>query len=378
MLKIALKMLVGERGKYVGIILGLLFASFIITQQAAIFLGLMSRTYGFITDTAQPDIWVVKKRVQFVDDVQRLNDTDLFRVRSLEDVEWAVPMFKGMIQARLQNGNIQNCNVIGIDDASLIGGPPKMAEGTITDLRQVDGVIANKDSLTTKLALNGVPLQIGDEFELNDHRAKVVGVCETTKSFQLEPTLYTTFSRATQFAPKERRLLSFILVKAANGVDPKTLCQKITRETGFGAYTQQQFSNLTFNYYMENTGIPINFGIAVIMGFIIGASIAGQTFYNFILDNLRYLGIFKAMGANNHTLVRMTIFQVAYVGFIGWGLGVGLASLFGYLTRNSNLSFHLHWKLLIASAVIMLLICISASLLSLRKVFKIEPAIVFR
>ena len=70
---------------------------------------------------------------------------------------------------------------------------------------------------------------------------------------------------------------------------------------------------------MKNTGIPLNFGIAVILGFIIGMAISGQTFYNFILDNLRYLGTFKAMGANNRLLTKMVLLQAVWVGFIGWG-----------------------------------------------------------
>jgi len=48
---IAIKMLVGDRAKYLGIIMGITFASLLITQQLSIFVGLMSRTFGFITDT---------------------------------------------------------------------------------------------------------------------------------------------------------------------------------------------------------------------------------------------------------------------------------------------------------------------------------------
>src|SRR3954469_9433519 len=62
---VAWKMLVGDRAKYIGIIVGLTFASLLITQQAAIFVGLMSRTYGAITDLGLPDIWVMDKKVQF-------------------------------------------------------------------------------------------------------------------------------------------------------------------------------------------------------------------------------------------------------------------------------------------------------------------------
>src|SRR6476469_610636 len=141
---IALKMLIGDRAKYIGIIIGLTFASLLITQQAGIFVGLMSRTYGAIEDLRLPDIWVMNKEVQFIDDVKPLQDTQLSRVRGVEGVEWAVPLYKGLIKARLDNGNFQTCNVLGLDDATLIGGPPIMLQGSISDLRRSEGVIVDE------------------------------------------------------------------------------------------------------------------------------------------------------------------------------------------------------------------------------------------
>src|SRR5258708_35750401 len=101
MYHIAIKMLVGDRAKYLGIIMGLTFASLLITQQAAIFVGLMTRTYGSITDLGLPDIWVMDEKVQFIDDIKPLQDTELYRVRGITGVQVAVPRYKRLIQARL-------------------------------------------------------------------------------------------------------------------------------------------------------------------------------------------------------------------------------------------------------------------------------------
>src|SRR5690349_2960300 len=114
MFLVALKMLIGDRLKYVGLVVGLSFASFIISQQAAIFLGIMKRTYSFITDASQPNIWVMDPTVQFVDDIKGMKETVLYRVRSIDEVEWAVPMYKGLIPARLRNGIFQTCILVGI------------------------------------------------------------------------------------------------------------------------------------------------------------------------------------------------------------------------------------------------------------------------
>jgi putative ABC transport system permease protein len=380
---IALKMLVGDRAKYIGIIVGLMFASLLITQQSAIFIGLMARTFGAVTDLAQPDIWVMDEKVQFIDDIKPLQDTQLYRVRGVEGVEWAVPLYKGLLKARLDNGNFQTCNVLGLDDATLIGGPPEMVEGNLADLRRSEAVIVDVNGAATKLARElpdgtKVPLKIGDTLELNDHRAVVVGLCKVSRTFQSQPVVYTTYSRATTFAPRERKLLSFVLVKAKDGVDPHEMCKRITEATGLGAYTKDGFKTLTYQYFMKYTGIPINFGIAVALGFIVGTAIAGQTFYNFTLDNLRHFGALKAMGAPNGMLLRMIMLQAILVGAIGYGLGVGAASLFGLMTKNTELAFLLPWQLLVISAVAVTLICAFSALISMAKVMRLEPAIVFK
>src|SRR4029079_5942109 len=125
---------------------------FLITQQAAIFFGLMGRTYGFVTDTGLPDIWVMDPKVQFIDDIKPLQATQLFRVRGTEGVEWAVPLYKGLLRARLENGQFQTCNVLGLDDATLIGGPPEMVQGNLSDLRRSEAVIVDEVGANTKLA----------------------------------------------------------------------------------------------------------------------------------------------------------------------------------------------------------------------------------
>lgn len=382
---IALKMLMGDKGKYIGIIMGLTFASLIMTQQPAIFLGLMSRTYSFITDVGLPDIWVMDPKVQFVDDIKPMQDTELYRVRGVSGVEWAMPMYKGLLKARLFDGRFQTCIVVGLDDATLIGGPPVMLEGKIEDLRRSDSVIVDIDGAKEKLAKPSpvpggkpVPLKVGDSLELNDLRAIVVGIAKVTRTFQSQPVIYTTYSRAKSYAPKERKLLSFILVKAKKGHNLAGLTRRIRETTGLAAYTQAEFKALTYEYFMHNTGIPINFGTSVLLGFIVGAAIAGQTFYNFTLGNLLQFGVLKAMGTSNLTLLRMILLQAVLVGSIGYGLGVGLTALFGHLMRHSILAFKFPWQLLLFSGAGVSLICVFAAIISIIKVIRLEPAIVFK
>ncbi len=388
---VAIKMLTGDRAKYFGIILGLTFASLLITQQLAIFLGLMTRTFGFISDTQLPDIWVMDPKCQFVDDIKPLQDTHLLRVRGVQGVQWAMPMYKGLIQARLETGDFQTCNVIGIDDATLVGGPPKMVEGSVADLRRSEGIIVDTVGIQDKLAKTAIgkdgkpdpkakkiPLKVGDTIELNDRRAVVVGICEVQRTFQSNPVVYTTYTRALEYAPQQRKLLSFIVAKAKPGQDIAQLCARINDRTGLDALSKDEFAKRTYMDFIKNTGIPINFGIAVALGFVVGTAIAGQTFYNFTLDNIKHFGALKAMGAGNALLLRMIILQSLLVGVLGYGVGVGLASFIGFMASKGELAFYLPWWLLIITGVVISVICVFSALISITKVIRLEPAIVFK
>jgi putative ABC transport system permease protein len=74
----------------------------------------------------------------------------------------------------------------------------------------------------------------------------------------------------------------------------------------------------------------------------------------------------------------MILLQAVVVGGIGYGLGVGMVSLIGSLLRDSELAFKMPWQLLLLSAAAITVICMAAALLSMRKVIRLEAAIVFK
>ena len=377
MMWIAWKMLIGNRVKYLGIVFGVVFAALLIAQQSSIFCGLMSLTISQIRDTEGPDIWVMDRNVQFVDDVKPLSDTELFRVKSVPGVEWAVRFYKGLGRARIQEGNYQQMILLGLDDATLVGAPAGVFMGSIADLRKPDAVIM--DDAGYKRTWPGEPYRLGRTFEMNDRRAVLVGLTKASRTFQSFPICYTRYSQAVLFAPPERKVLSFVLADPAPGADPEEVCRRIEERTGLQALTRSQFVWKTIRYYLEKTGIPVNFGITVFLGFLVGTAIAGQTFYLFTVENIRQFGALKAMGTSNWTILWMVLAQAVQVGVVGYGLGVGLAALFGQAVRGgTRLSFFMPWQVLAITAAAVFLIVLLASLLSIRKVLVVDPAIVFR
>jgi putative ABC transport system permease protein len=375
---IALKMLTGNRGKYLGIILGIAFATLLIAQQAAIFCGLMLQTSGQIRDIQGADIWVMDPNVQFSDDVKPLSDSDLYRVRGVEGVAWAVPLYKGLTRSRLDDGNFQQTILLGLDDATLVGGPPEMILGNIFDLRKPDAVIMDLEGY--KLLWPNDEPRVGKRFEMNDKEAEIVGICKASRTFQTFPVVYTRYSQALQFVPPERKVLSFVLADVLPGQNVDEICRRIQDQTGMRAMTGEQFEWVTMKYFMEKTGIPFNFGITVALGFIVGTAIAAQTFYLFTIENIKQYGALKAMGAGNFALLSMIMLQALLVSFIGFGLGIGAAAWFGKIATapGSRLAFYMPWEVFVGVALAVAAISILSSLLSMQRVMVVEPAVVFQ
>jgi putative ABC transport system permease protein len=112
---------------------------------------------------------------------------------------------------------------------------------------------------------------------------------------------------------------------------------------------------------------------------IVGTVVAGQTFYLFTLENLKQFGALKAMGTTNRRLMGMILLQALVVGAIGYAIGMGLAATFFVVARTeATRGIVLLWPAMAGTAVVVLLIVMLASLLSIRKVLVLEPAMVFR
>jgi putative ABC transport system permease protein len=375
---IALKMLTGDRGKYYAILFGVSFASLLIAEQSATFCGIMLRTTSQIRDLHGADIWVMNSNVRYVDDLKAISDDDVFRVRGVPGVAWAVNLYRGQGQAQLENGNYQGVILMGLNDASLVGAPVKMLVGKLGDLQNPDAILVDEAGFHQMWP--GEPLHTGKVIQMNDRRAVVVGVYRASQTFMTLPVIFTRFSQATLFVPPYRRLMPFVLAKCQPGEPPAEVASRIEAQTRLQALSTREFSLHTMNHYLQHTGIPINFGTTVLLGFLVGCAISGQTFYLFTVENLKQFGTLKAMGLDDRRIVQMILIQALVVAGIGYGLGIGLATIFGIVAEHyvSMMAFFLPWQVLVLTGVAVLLIALVASLISIRRVLVLEPAIVFQ
>ena len=111
---VAVQMLIGDRAKYLGLIFAVAFSTFLMSHQSSIFAGIMHRTTSQINDIKDANIWVMDAKTQYFDEVKSLTDDDVYRVRGVAGVEWAVPLFKGQPRAKAPDGNFRVVIMMGV------------------------------------------------------------------------------------------------------------------------------------------------------------------------------------------------------------------------------------------------------------------------
>src|SRR5258708_40323312 len=113
---VALKMLLGDRAKYLGLIFAVAFSTFLMSHQSSIFAGIMRRTTSQIMDVPDANIWVMDRKTQYFDEVKALTNDDLYRVRGVSAVEWAGPLFKGTPPAQAFDGIFRVLTMMGVGE----------------------------------------------------------------------------------------------------------------------------------------------------------------------------------------------------------------------------------------------------------------------
>ena len=364
----------GDTTKYLALVFGLAFSTTLVVQQGSIFTGILKRTASNIETIPQADIWVMHPATRYYDEHKAIQDTALPLVRGVDGVDWAERLFVGGGEALLPDGTFSHCIIIGVDRHSKVGLPDVFTSGSPEGIELPDGVLWDNLGLAVYQKIKD-----GDLLEINDRRARVVGQVAAKRAFLSNPTIYTTYERALEYAPGERNRLTFVVVHCKPGADLVKVARNIESVTGLGAKTTDEFRWSTIKFFLYNTGITINFAITILLGVIVGIAVAGQTFFTFTIENEKQFGALKAMGVSNFKLVKMVLLQAFLVGIIGWGIGVGATGIFAMRTNpRSLIAFLLTPELLVISFVVMTLTVMLAAIVSIRRVLKIEPAIVFR
>jgi putative ABC transport system permease protein len=395
MLRVAIKMLLGDRAKYVGLLFGITFTSFLVTFAGSYFCGFMTRGFALIAENPTADVWVMDPAVESTEMTINLPDSALARVLSVDGVLSAVPLALATADARFPNGRFQPFQLVGVDDATLSGLPPLQDAVLPTVLHTPDGVAVDPGGTDGKLEtpnlkadqwpygqphLN-VPtreLAVGDELLVNDHRVMVRGRSKALPRYPPRPLMYTTLSNAARILPSERHLLTFVLAKAAPGVSPRDLAARVQAQTGMKARSSDDFETDTVYWFLVNSEDVGDMASMISIAMFVGFGVTGVMLYMFTSDALKQYAVLKAMGANSRLLLSMIFAQAGLCAILGTGLGLGLCAIVGQIAiLEFDYPFRMMWFTPVVGGLMVILVSLVAAAISARPVLKLEPGVVF-
>jgi putative ABC transport system permease protein len=395
MLRIAVKMLAGDRGKYAGLLFGIAFTSFLITFAASFFCGFMTRGFSLIADNPAADVWVMDPAVESVEQTANIPASALDKVRSVTGVQSAEPLALAVAEVRFPNGRFQSFQLIGVDDSTLAGVPTLRRDSPADlSLRAPDAVLIDSGGSVGKLETprfasdqwpHGAPhletptrpLASGDELLVNDHRVVVAGYANALPRFPPRPLMYTTLSNAVRILPPERHRLTFVLASARPGMTPVELARRIEAQTGLRARTADEFKEDTIRWYLVNSEDVGDVGAMLTLAMTVGFGMTAVLLYIFTTESLKQYAVLKAMGATSRLLLAMIFVQAGVCALIGTGLGLGMCGIAGPIAAAQGFPFRMMWFTPVLGGAMVLVVSVLAALISARPVLKLEPAAVF-
>jgi putative ABC transport system permease protein len=352
---------------------GVVFAVVLITVQLGLFIGFATTTSN-ISDHSGADLWVAAKGWRNFDQPAPFSERKFYQALAVPGVAAAEKYIVQFSRWKRTDGGEEGVGIVGFNIDSGVGGPWLITRGSLEDLRTPDTVMIDEQYLK-KLGVT----QIGQIVEMNNHRARVVGFTRDIRSFTTNPRVFTTFKNAQNYARLNEDQTSYILIKAAAGADLQQLKRDLqARIEDVEVYTTPEFSRKTQIYWMFNTGAGVGILIAAAMGLIVGVVIVAQTIYATTIDHIREFGTLKAMGASNRYIYQVIIKQAAIAASIGYVLGMAVSLFVVNLSRNGGAAIKLPFEMAVVMFFLTFLMCIGASIVSINKVTRIDPAMVFK
>lgn len=353
---------------------GIVFAVVLMVVELGLFAGFSTTTTGLI-DHCRADLWVMSKHVPYVELGVPFRERRVYQVRAVSGVLSAENLVNRWAGWKRPDGRRESVQIVGIDWRSSLFGPWNLVPGTQQDdLATPHGVIVD-ELYKQKLGVE----QVGDLVEISGRRARVVGFTHGIRAFTTMPYVFTTLKRARLYANVAVDQTTYGLVKVAPGHDVQQVRQDILRRVpGVDVVTTSEFARMTRNYWLYTTGAGAGVLIAALLGMLVGFVVVTQTIYATTMDHLKELGTLKAMGAPNRYVYKLIVQQAAISAVLGYVLGMGVSFFVVRGGQRSGAAILVTWELVALMFVLTVAMCVCAALVSIRKVTRLDPMMVFK
>jgi putative ABC transport system permease protein len=221
--------------------------------------------------------------------------------------------------------------------------------------------------------------QLGQVVEIRGYRARVVGFTNGIRTFTTSPAVFTSFKNSQNYAGLRENQTMYLLVKAAPGADLQAVKREIeSRVQEVDVYTAAEFSRKQAAYWLFGTGAGVTVLIAAGLGLLVGIVVVAQTIYASTMDHIREYGTLKAMGASNGYIYCVIIKQATISGLIGYAIGMSVSLVVSQGSLQGTTAIILPGAAIAGLLGLTMLMCIGASMVSINKITRIDPAMVFK
>ena len=370
---LAWRNLVHDKVRLLVTLTGIVFAVVLIVVELGLFLGFTTATSSLI-DHSRADLWITAPRVPYIEQAVPFSERKVATVLATPGVARAAKYVVRFTQWKRPDGRQESVQIVGVDLASGLGTPWNVVAGTLDDLRKPDAVFVD-EIYREKLGV----AHIGQVVEIRGRRARIAGFTRGIRAFTTSPYVFTTFKNALDYADLRDDQTLYILVKAAAGADSGALRHALAaRLRDVDVVTNAGFSRMTQVYWMFTTGAGIAVLLAALLGLVVGIVVVAQTIYATTVDHLREYGTLKAMGATNRYLYGVIVLQAVISAVIGYAVGMIVSVFVVRGSEQGGAAILLPPAMAAGMLVLTLVMCVGAAIVSINKVTRLDPAMVFK
>ncbi len=376
--------------------IGLSLLLAVVMGMAGIYRGLVSEAMTILNDTGA-DIWVVQQDTNgpFAA-TSRMQEDLKYRVRALPGVAQASPVSYQNIQMD-RDGKPFRFFLVGYEPGGM-GGPSALVAGRTIERRHYE-----------MIADMSLGLSLGDSLKLGRNDYKIVGLTRNMASSSGDPLVYVSLADAqeiqfkadnnalrtdrqrvaaelaaveglgiaqqTALAPAVPGMgggthqINALVVKVTSAANPLLVQESIERWGHLRAISDSQQRAILFEGMIAKARKQI--GLFAVILLVISAVIISLIIYTMTLDKVKVIATLKLIGAQNRVIVGLILQQSLIMGIAAY-----LAALL--IINLTSDRFPRRVELLNSDLqvlfVIVLGICVLASVAGIRKALSIEPA----
>lgn len=411
MASIARKNLLEDIPRFLVAQAGVMFAVSLVTIQTGIIQG-FSRSTTTIIDDSSADIWLSAEEMVNLQLTLPIPAATVAQAEAIDGVRHAEGLLTRTTMWRGPDGEIAPVQIIGFNPAGTLFHPGNLTAGSLSALQSPHTIIPD-DSNLRSLGIEGV----GDTANIGSLPAEVVGLTEGTQSLPASAYIFTSLRNANAYLtsgfnsttncrlenetlvcdnafqrtpeleslPEPKPLsgtdaITYVLVQAEPGQDLQALKQRLEEQlTDVHAYTREEMSIRTSDFWIQRTGIGFILGLGATVGVIVGMVVVGQILYSSVADHIKEFGTLKAMGASDWVIYRIIVEQAMWMAVLGYIPSMALCVGVGMWTMAAQGIAILITPASAAGVLgITVLMCVGSALIAIQRVTHVDPAIVFK